>query len=268
MTQAEMQAAVEIMKQFGPDGENSIEPAVRAMQAAGLDLGDQLEQALNEDRLFNERVPRPHAAPADSAMEHAAHITGVDRQNRVEDQLSPLTLTPQSSNVYSFQYHYPSKTLYVTYKAPIINQSAVSNYRGSGGQTSMAGDLGRTIQGKTNAPGVLYAYFKVPVAIYKKLKEASSKGKAVWDHLRIRGTVWGHEFRYRVVAAVEVGGENGKRAYYVPRNATKDGFKSRAVAVSGSGRRAFANATLPSQRGHNTRPNRGRPNRGRPNRGR
>jgi hypothetical protein len=47
-------------------------------------------------------------------------------------------------------------------------------------------------------PGALYSYKHVPYEIFKAFKIASSKGAFVWDELRVRGTVSGHQFDYQL----------------------------------------------------------------------
>jgi hypothetical protein len=193
-------------------------------------------------------------------------------------RLSKKYMTPNSSNVYMFQYDYLTSTCYVQYKAPQINTAAVTNYQSAGGMRAMAGDMGKTIIGKTNDPGPLYAYYDVPNKVFQTLVQAitNSAGKAVWDELRIRGSVHGHQFRYGLVSGVMVPGEGGELANYVPRRAVKGGFKSRSVRTIGAGRGRYVSSTLPQDmRGHRTilamrhrpsPPNRGRqppPNRGR-----
>lgn len=44
--------------------------------------------------------------------------------------------------------------------------------------------------------GSMYRYFNVPAWKAKSFFSASSKGKAVWDYLRIRGTKLGHQHDY------------------------------------------------------------------------
>jgi hypothetical protein len=70
--------------------------------------------------------------------------------------------------------------------------------------------LGSDSQGNRVGPGSLYEYFNVPSAIWVQFKNAASKGKFVWDHLRIRGTVSGHKFTYDLAGVV---------GNYVPRRA-------------------------------------------------
>lgn len=114
-------------------------------------------------------------------MRKAAEGRGGGRGGR------PVMIAADSSNVHSYGYDPDSQTLYVRFR----NKTKV---------------------------GALYAYYHVPPEIYKKLDAAGSKGGAVWDLLRERGTVHGHKFDYRLV---------GIRGGYVPRKATVKGLKPR-----------------------------------------
>jgi len=216
-----------------------------------------------------------HLEALNRAQDHLAGVEGlapeftkeqpnnseIDARANIEDDLkgefSDLWPTPRSSNVYSFQYRYSTSTLYVRFKAPLLNSDAIKQVGGGRGQLrAWKGSLGRTVVGRTDEPGPLYAYFDVPVRVFNRLVRSitSSAGKAVWDDLRIRGTVHGHQYRYSLVEGADVGG-----SLYVPRRATKQGFRSRSVTAQGTGRRAVAASTLPEQ----TMPMRGTPDRGR-----
>jgi hypothetical protein len=59
--------------------------------------------------------------------------------------------------------------------------------------------------------GPLYAYYNVPTDVFRRFQRAASKGKFVWDNLRIRGTVSGHKFDYSL---------QGIARGHVPRKAT------------------------------------------------
>lgn len=133
--------------------------------------------------------------------------------------------------------------------------------------------------GKKSGPGSTYAYYDVHPQVFHAFEIAASKGKFVWDRLRIRGTVTGHQFAYRLVGL----GRSG----YVPRQATRYGnkqyFIGRTVAAGG-GAQTFRsslpdrriNTLQPQTAAHQQRtgaglPYRGQtgaPNRGTPNRGR
>lgn len=170
-------------------------------------------------------------------------------------------LSPQSSNVYSFSFvpHGTNRaakstgTLFVTFKANKLNAGNVSTGKGRrGGLNQLRGRLGGTVSGKTNERGPMYAYLNVPTRLYQQMVRASSKGKFVWDNLRIRGTVYGHKFTYQLVSG-SVTIQDGVSGTYIPRRATRRGFAVRSVATVGTGRRGFQSSTLPGQRGHRTR---------------
>jgi hypothetical protein len=144
---------------------------------------------------------------------------------------------------------------------------------------------------RTDSPGTTYVYFDVPTEKFAEFQRASesSAGRAVWDYLRVRGSVWQHQHRYRLVQA---------HGDYIPRKATRQGFKTRNLVPTGqpkirnsvwasisrlehSGNPQIAAYALQMKRllmaQNNVRrstlpprsfmPNRGRPNRGTPNRG-
>lgn len=157
-------------------------------------------------------------------------------------------LTPQSSNVFSFSYQPQTSTLYVTYKANRLNPDSVRTVRGRGKHNQLAGRSGSTIRGKTNSRGPMYAYHAVPVQIFNRMRAAQSKGRFVWDNLRIRGTIYGHKYNY-TLAQAQVVATKGVSGVYVPRKATKKGFQTRSVATVGQGRRGFITSTLPERVG-------------------
>ena len=163
----------------------------------------------------------------------------------------------KSSNVWSFRYHFPSSTLEVTYKAPIVQ--GLRMRRGS--SATEPGARGAKIVGKRDAPGAAYWYSDVPVRVYRLLLSASSPGGAVWDHLRVRGTLYGHQYKYRLASGSLVTTQGGAMGVYVPRRATRRGFRTRALAQRGTGRRGFIRSTLPEA------VDRGAPDRGVPDRG-
>lgn len=157
---------------------------------------------------------------------------------------------PQSSNVHSYGYDIENEQLYVRFKAPAPK-----------GQKT-----------RPNQPGSLYQYSDVDPSQFLRLHRASSKGTWVWDELRIRGTVSGHQRSYRLV---------GITMGYVPRMATlrPDGewFVQRSIRGRGGKRltssrpdqlvRRLSPTGAPNT-GAPSGPNRGTPNRGTPNRGR
>jgi hypothetical protein len=155
-------------------------------------------------------------------------------------------LTPQSSNVFSFSYDAEASILYVTFKGVTVNPKSVGVGKGAhGGRAQLLGKLGHTITGRTNTRGAQYAYLDVPARVYERMKLAVSKGKFVWDELRIRGTVYGHQYRYMLVQG-QAGVAHGHA--YIPRKATIRGFQTRSVADQGIGRRGYQSSTLPRSR--------------------
>ena len=163
-------------------------------------------------------------------------------------------MTPTSSNVYSFQFHRrpgdTTGTLYVTYKANAFHAGSLSTGRrkkgGRTGDTQLMGRAGRTVSGKENSPGSKYAYLNVPPAVFTRMKDAYSKGKFVWDELRVRGTIHGHRYRY-VLAQGQLVGSQGR--LYVPRKATRGGYVTRSVRTGSTGRGGFQTSTLPATAG-------------------
>lgn len=114
--------------------------------------------------------------------------------------------------------------------------------------------------GKHNEAGPIYHYFNVPRTVWKAFKQASSKGRFVWDKIRIRGTVSGHKYNWTLAGVTHA---------YVPRRASGEGdeewYRKRSVAFEGR----VIRSVLPEQMVSG--PNRAGPNRGRPdepNRGR
>jgi hypothetical protein len=195
----------------------------------------------------------PAAAPGDEwPEEHDIQLLGRGAAQHAPDwealQRKEIK-TPGSSNVYSFIYEPETDSvgiLYVTFRL---------------WHPGMKGP-------RPNQPGPTYAYYDVPLRKYKTFERRAkeSAGKAVWDYLRVRGSKWDHRHPYRLVqgAQVPLGG------VYVPRKATKLGFRRRSLPAIGVGRRSFIRSTLPEDiraLPNRATPNRARPNRGTPNRG-
>lgn len=160
-----------------------------------------------------------------------------------EEFVQGETRTPGSSNVWSYFWKpdvrigatNPAKantngTLFVTFKAWWPGQKE-----------------------KSDQAGPTYAYSNVPLGKYMEFEKtaAGSAGGAVWDYLRVRGSRFGHQHPYRLVAGVPVpeGGE------YVPRKVTRKGFQRRSLVNPRAGttqRSTLADQMLPeSQWGAN-----------------
>ena len=88
-----------------------------------------------------------------------------------ESPFGQETLTPQSSNVFSYSYQPRTSTLYVTFKANALNPDSVREGKGrKGGMRQLHGTLGSTVRGKTNERGPMYAYFDVPARKYQLMR--------------------------------------------------------------------------------------------------
>jgi len=97
----------------------------------------------------------------------------------------------RSSNVHSAAYDYREAVLYVRFH-----------------EKEYVKELGDWVP---VGPGPIYAYHNVPPNMFLDLLRADSPGSWVWDHLRIRGTVSGHRYDYRLAAI---------SGTYIPRKAT------------------------------------------------
>lgn len=177
------------------------------------------------------------------------------RRTRQDLEATPWShdavLTPQSSNVYSFGYDKETSTLYVTFKAHELGDKVTSS-QSDGGRRQLHGKAGATVGRKTNAAGAMYAYLDVPQRVFVRFMHAASKGKFVWDELRIRGSIYGHQYRYQLVHAM-LTEHKGHRVEYVPRKATRKGFRVRSNAEPGVGRRSAVRSALSAQEGFSSR---------------
>ena len=180
-----------------------------------------------------------------------------------------MVLTPKSTNVYQIGYDIESQYLYVRFR------------EGQGNRDT-----------KAAGPGSLYRYSPIDLDQFLRLYKTrsagdrsggdSSPGTWIWEHLRIRGTVSGHQggVNYELVGIVHD---------YVPRQAvmrtTGEWYLPRRVHPGGgnyatSQKPAFnvrpmqmmpVHGRRPPGRGGGGEPNRGlprRPNDGSPNNGR
>lgn len=106
--------------------------------------------------------------------------------------------------------------------------------------------LVRYLQGKVGqkVAGPLYEYYDVHPAVFDSFRKAASKGKFVWDRLRVRGSVSGHRKQYKLA---------GIRGGYVPRQAKRYGdneyFVTRSVTAqnAATGERRTFQSGLPDR---------------------
>lgn len=257
MTQPEMGILSRVLSGLGKIG-----AVFRKVLMGGRLTGEQEQAARDLIRSAREaeRQERDIQQPAAAAakIERAQPAGKADAE---ASTFSRLYRTPNSSCVYSFQYNFAKSTLLVRFQAPKINPGA-ERLSGDGLPPQLVGSPGKFMShGGTGQPGVLYAYYDVPVRVFQSLITAwaipsGRGGVGVWDELRVRGSIYGHRYRYGVAEAAEIP-RGQTSAAYVPRMATSRGLRRRAVPVKGEGRRGFVTSSLPEQ----LVPNRGRPKR-------
>jgi len=178
----------------------------------------------------------------------------------VSDQYIPMQIVTGSSNVYAIGYNPDTRTCRVQFLATSVYADSIKG-RGHKGRGRARGKLGKTLSNRRHGPGPVYDYHNVPPGIFKRLQAASSKGKAIWDNLRIRGTVYGHQYDYSLSAASVVDvvqrvyqqgqsfpGKKVASITYVPRRAAGPGkFVGRSM-LQGVGRSARQyRSILPNQ---------------------
>lgn len=159
----------------------------------------------------------------------------------VQDKYIPMELVNGSSNVYAIGYHPDTQTMRVQFLGSTLRMDKI---RGSGHKGKGRAKASRGVHaGKRGGPGAVYDYFNVPPRVFARVQRAGSKGKAIWDNLRVRGTVYGHQYDYQLSAAsvadvVNAIGKRVARITYVPRKAVGPGqFKGRDIR-QGVGRQA------------------------------
>jgi len=229
-TRDSFDAAVELVRAFGgevlvgkgrPGYERGVEAAKQLLEEAGYTVVPPGERNTTPGNLED----RPHVS---SDGEPTGWLA--DAEQRVN-----------SSSVWSYAFQQETEkygTLYVTFLAWTPGT------------------------GKLHSPGATYAYYDVTLAKYRAFKRDASRsaGEAVWDHLRVRGSVWEHQVPYEMVGGVKV----QDQGVYVPRKATEKGYMRRSIQDPYGPRGRWVRSALPS-REH--LPPRGEANRGTPNRG-
>lgn len=172
---------------------------------------------------------------------------------RVTDPILTGAMIPvRSSNVHSIGFR-------MDYNNPAAKSELIVRYL----------QQDKTGRSKAKVPGPTYAYKGVHPDLFESFRIANSKGKFVWDELRVRGTVVGHQYAYTLERMAQG---------YVPRRAALINgqqwlLQRTKTAHYADGRTEQVRSIHPNQRlgpyrPSSNRPNRGNPDRGRPNRGR
>lgn len=248
----------------GKTGEPSVDRLIALVEALGHPVlrpgakrtPEQLEAMAEELRLHGYTVFRPGAGPVSWLKQPrggeavgTGKVPEAEPQTRIGGQKFPpdhpivtgqMVPSPQSSNVHSFGYDSDQAALYLRFKRGQLKGS----------------------RARPSGPGSLYRYEAVQPREFLSMLETNSKGEWVWDHLRIRGTVSGHQKDYALV---------GIMRGYVPRKATVRPVAGGGVAewyeprtVTGMSGQEYR-SKLPGEWAWS--PDRGEPDRGTPNRG-
>ena len=163
------------------------------------DIQDELNAAAELLRQFGYTVSEPNTTdrhPSSPMREEVRAGTGGAGGGSGDDggQVGPSIegmIPVTSSNVHSIGYEWPT-----------ADHSRPGNL------------MVRYLAGKgpnRHGEGSLYRYFDVPYHIFESFQTAVSKGGFVWDELRVRGTVSGHQYAYDLAGTSEDG--------YIPRQA-------------------------------------------------
>lgn len=267
-TTEQLEAAVQLLKEFGFDIKR---PAGKSKDRDVSKLLDELPEILEEAEeaatkpkdtraLPSPRSRRPDVRRAPPEVPEIVPATPRVRGPIPADQyMSAFVETRDSSNVYGFQYDYVQQILYITYKAP-GPPVRFKNAKTKDGKPYR-------LRIRAQKRGAMYAYggakSPVPESVFQGLDRARSKGTFVWDNIRQRGTIYGHQYPYRLVQGYVQAG----RQTYIPRKATQGGYRQRALVPRGGTWQDAQFSTLPERR-FRAVPDRGTPNRGEPNRGR
>ena len=261
----EIQTAMNLLSQFAP---TLTEQAVSPEDSGGQRRDDWSEPSTPANRQPPAPSrPRPSSSagsggsggrlPPDNSGPHPNVQIMPDGQWRIRGPGYQRTLNPndpiltgemqrvQSSNVHSigFEFNFDQPL-----KSKLIIRYLQKDRRGSSG----------TVGGPT------YAYDNVHPDWFQDLREAGSKGKWVWDQLRIRGTVAGHQYPYNLIRAAQG---------YLPRRAIiREGMQKfvrrQRTAVYSDGRTEILTSALQNQNVGRYSPTAHRPNVGNMDRGR
>lgn len=257
--QSQVRQALDLVNQIDPDGIGLGE--ITPEQAGGQRIPTPPDVPVpGSDNGGRSRLPKPAPQVADDDDDSIhRNVTvlpdgswrirgpGYDRALWPDDDALTGRMRPvRSSNVHSIGYmfnlDYPLKgKLVVRYLQ-----------KDRSGKTS----------GKVGGP--TYAYDNVHPDLFQDLARAGSKGKWVWDELRIRGTIAGHQFSYNLIRAAQD---------YLPRRAlVRNGRqilqRRRRTAERRDGSRYNLTSPLPTRIVGPYRPTAKRPNVGNPDRGR
>jgi hypothetical protein len=175
--------------------------AERVLRGLGFDIQDAPDASPRpRPRPKPTVLPRDRVRPALAPDEHSGMVRkmlgGMFVYFRPDDPIITGEMIPvKSSNVHSIGFIWNDER-------PAEGTLKVRFLDSSGGK-------------KTGKGGATYHYYDVHPRVFIEFQKASSKGKFVWDKLRVRGTVSGHQYRYGLARL--------SKSEYVPRQATRIG---------------------------------------------
>lgn len=267
----ELRAAADLLRTFGyrvqpptgprPSdeslGRSEVQRAQQFLESLGFKVQAPPEVADNEPHFVE--LPRRERERQAPGREQTITVGGIQLRVQPNDPLlTGAWIRVESSNVYAIAFIWNNA-------APTKGTLRVRFWEKSGGAKTRGGPV--------------YHYLDVHPALFQDFRTAASKGKWVWDHMRIRGTVSGHRYRYMLAMLSSSG--------YVPRQATRVGNEEWFLKRTVQSKTQSRGGNIQLGRSHTSqlddafvkywddrrhgRPNRGKgggPNRGTPNRGR
>lgn len=237
--QAELAVAAALLEAFGWQ----VTPPARSKPTGPNERPDWLRPK-NTPREFEYREQAGSGSGGGSPPPQGPRIGGTTQGGAYPENDPVMTgemIRVQSSNVHSIGYRWNASN---PAKGTLIVRFLDSSGDG----------------GKSTTGGPTYGYYDVKPEVFQAFRQAASKGKFVWDKLRIRGTVSGHQYQYRLIGLAKSG--------YVPRKATmRHGPDEWYIPRTVQGRNGQTyRSALPAQLVQRLRPQNGRPTA--PNRGR
>ena len=248
----EVQNAINVLNQFTPMDDSA--QVMSPEQAGGRMVPTQ--DAYPPVQPKNRIAPATPDEPDDGTLRHRnvtylpdnrVRITGpgFDRVYRVTHPLitGKMMLAVGSSNVHSFG-------MKLDLSSPVRSSLIIRYWHKQ--------------PGGGRIPGATYEYLRVHPDFLDDMIKASSRGGFVWSTLRIRGTVAGHQYSYRIIRSLP---------NYLPRRAmVRNGqqifVKRRMMAERRDGTKYTLTSHLPNQRIGPYRPSVKAPNVGNIDRGR
>jgi hypothetical protein len=181
-------------------------------------VADIMERRRREAAQAEEDRQRQEAADEEWPEEHQIDVTNLGRADvmqwpvEMRREVLQMRKTPGSSNVYAYTW----------YEDEQVRRHQRPNMADMGTMIVTFKDWEPGQKERNNTAGPTYAYSHVSRGKFEMFEAMASEtaGGAVWDFLRLRGTISGHQHPYRLLS---VTGD------YIPRKATAEGFARRML---------------------------------------